>query len=384
MAIARSPRSTIDARLAALWRLALAVCVLGGVLWVPAVSNAEMSTFGSPLSVPATLDTAENLNYEGSNIALPGSVFHISHDGADTALWNVAIPGASPSAPSAGQVLAVRLEGCARQPLGAPAPLTQIHFQVLTPTPDGGARIVLTSQAFEIPVCGVGGASGSTVSTYAPTNLCVNPGDYVDFNDEGGFVAGAPPPYPAGVPYEVIGAVAGATMDSFVRDQGTNNGATMSPADRTNHDGFATNSREELLLQATLATGADAVPVCGGTKGLPAPGSAGYGQVPSVPTLRIGKQTDGINHRGIASIAMFCHASTVCAGALTLTPLIGHPARSVHQSFTLRGGKTTHVPIHLPRSVVALARKHRKGIPMRLTAVISGKAVVQTILLRIF
>jgi hypothetical protein len=384
MAIARFPRSTIDARPAALRRLALAVCVLGGVLGVPAVSNAEMSTFGSPLSVPATLDTAENLNYEGSSIALPGSVFHISHDGADTALWNVAIPALSASAPSPGQVLTVRLEGCARQPSGAPAPLTQIHFQVLSPLAGGGAQVMLTSQAFDIPVCGAAGASGSTVTSYAPVNLCVAQGDYVDFNDEGGFVGGAPPPYPAGVPYQVIGSVQGASMDSFIRGGGTNNGSTMAASDRTNHDGFATNSNEELMLQSTLATGADALPVCGGTKGVPPPGSAGYGQVPSVPTLRIAKQTDGINHHGIASIAMFCHASTVCAGALTLTPLIGHPARSVHQSFTLSGGKTTHVPIHLPRSVIALARKHRKGIPMRLTAVISGKAVVQTILLRIF
>ena len=61
-------------------------------------------------------------------------------------------------------------------------------------------------------------------------NLCVGQGDYVDFNDEGGFVGGGPPPYPAGVPYEVIGAVPGAAMDSFVRDGGTNNGATMSSA----------------------------------------------------------------------------------------------------------------------------------------------------------
>ena len=64
--------------------------------------------------------------------------------------------------------MTVGLEGCARQPAGAPAPLTQIHFQVLSPLPDGGAQVVLTSQAFEIPVCGAGGASGSTVSSLLP------------------------------------------------------------------------------------------------------------------------------------------------------------------------------------------------------------------------
>jgi hypothetical protein len=383
IAMPRSSCPTIRARPAALRRVVLVACVLGGVLGVPSASNAEISTFGSSLSVPATLDTAENLNYEGSGISLPGSVFHIPHDGADTALWNVVIPALSASAPSAGQVVTVSLEGCARQPNGAPPPLTQIHFQVLSPLAGGGAQVVLTSQPFDIPVCGVGGASGSTVTSYAPINLCVAQGNYVGFNDEGGFVGGAPPPYPAGVPYEVIGAVPGATMDSFIRGGGTNNGSTMAASDRTNHDGFATNSNEELMLQSTLATGPDALPVCGGTKGLPSPGSAGYGQTPSQPTVHIGKQTDGINHHGIASIAMFCHASTVCAGALTLTQAVGH-GPSAHQSFTLSGGKTTHVAVHIPKSVVALARKHRKGVPVRVTATVSGKAVTQTIVLRIF
>jgi hypothetical protein len=369
--------------------LRVAATLLAGAaaaICAPAAAPAAVTSFGSPLSATATLNTAENLNYGGANVADGPSIFHIAHDGADTALWNVALPAAAPAAPAGGQVTSVALKGCAQHPEGAPPPLTQIHFQDLQPQPGGGAKISLTSQAFEVPVCGVAGASGATVTTFAPTNLCVNQGDYVAFNDEGGFVAAEHglPPYPAGVPYMFIASVQGAAMDSFIRNGGTNNGTVMSPSDRTYHDGFAENTNEELLLQSTLATGADALPVCGGTKGVPPPGSAGYGQVPSVPTLRIGKQTDGINHRGIASIAMFCHASTVCAGALTLTPLIGHPARSVHQSFTLRGGKTTHVPIHLPRSVVALARKHRKGVPMRLTAVVSGKSVVQTILLRIF
>ncbi|MCW3032709.1 MAG: hypothetical protein JWM60_1054 [Solirubrobacterales bacterium] len=385
MVMSRLGRSAFQLTVRGVRPVAVAVCVIAGVLGVPAASGAEVSTFGSSLSVPATLDTAENLNYEGTGIALPGSVFHIPHDGADTALWDVAIPALSASAPSAGQVVTVSLEGCARQPSGAPAPLTQIHFQVLSPLPGGGAQVSLTSQPFDIPVCGAAGASGSTVTSYAPINLCVAQGNYVGFNDEGGFVGGAPPQYPAGVPYQVIGAVQGASMDSFIRGGGTNNGSTMAASDRTNHDGFATNNNEELMLQSTLATGADALPVCGGTKGVPAPGSAGYSQSPAGPALRVGKQTDGINHHGIASIAMFCHAGSVCAGSLTLSPLTGHGrARSVHQSFSIAGGKTTHVSVRVPKSVVALARKHRKGVPMRLTALIAGRAVVQTIQLRIF
>jgi hypothetical protein len=386
IAMPRLSRPAIRARPAALRRVALVACVLGGLLGVPSASNAEISTFGSSLSVPATLDTAENLNYEGSGIALPGSVFHIPHDGADTALWNVAIPALSASAPSAGQVVTVSLEGCARQPSGAPAPLTQIHFQVLSPLAGGGAQVVLTSQPFDIPVCGAGGASGSTVTSYAPINLCVAQGNYVGFNDEGGFVPSnsGPPPYPAGVPYMVIGSSRGATMDSFVRNGGTNNGVTMSPSDRTYHDGFATNSDEELMLQSTLATGPDALPVCGGTKGAPE-GKAGYSQSPPLPALRIGKQTDGINHRRIASIAVYCRPAGGCAGAITLTPLVhSGKARPLHASFSVRGGTTSHFPVRVPASLVALARKHHGGVPTKLVALVSGQTITQTIVLKVF
>src|ERR1700730_10795570 len=223
----------------------LSPVLLAGLLaaLAPATSGAAITTFGSSLSVPATKDTANDLAYKGSNVALPGSVFHIPHDGADTALWNTELAGGTPSAPASGQVVSVRLEGCARQPSGAPPPLTQIHFQDLVPQPGGGVKFNVTTHAFDIPVCGQGGASGSTVTTYAPTNFCVAQGDYVDFSDEGGFVPSnsGPPPYPSGVPYMVIGAVTGSTMSSFIRNNGVGNGASFSPSDTSYHDGYALN-----------------------------------------------------------------------------------------------------------------------------------------------
>ena len=108
--------------------------------------------------------------------------------------------------PEEGQALKVKLEGCAEAAPGGPAPLTQIHLQDITPLSGGGAKVDLTSQPFEIPICGRGGASGSTVTTYEPVNLCMAKGDYIDFNDEGGYVANV---YPSGVPYRVLGAVTG-------------------------------------------------------------------------------------------------------------------------------------------------------------------------------
>ena len=188
-------------------------------LLVPASANAAVTTIGSPLSVPATLNTAENLNYQGTNTPVPpnpeapNGIFHTFHYGADTALWNTQLANGQPSVPVTGQALRVRLEGCAKPAPNGPPPLTQIHLQDISPLPDGGAKVNLTSQAFEIPVCGAGGASGSTVTTYQPTNLCVSQGDYVAFNDEGGYVENI---YRAGVPYEVLGSTAGSIVDSYL------------------------------------------------------------------------------------------------------------------------------------------------------------------------
>lgn len=341
-------------------------------LALAARAGAATMTFGSSLTVPATEDTADNLGYAGTNIALPGSVFHIPHDGADTALWNAQQATGSPTAPADGQVVSVSLEGCARS--NGPAPLTQIHFQALSPLPGGGVQVQLTSQAFEIPVCGAGGASGSTVTTYRPTDLCVSAGDYVDFNDEGGFVGASdgPPPYPAGVPYMVVGAVPGATMESFVDNNGVGNGATFSPSDSTDHDGWATNAGEELMLQATLGTGPDASADCpGGTRGLPARGSRAGGHHTFPPLSIPTPQLDGMNARGVVGVAIYCHSATGCAGAVTLrlpTPRDPSGVWLGAARFTLAAHHTGHVQVRLSPLARRLVRRAGHGLGMQAIA----------------
>ena len=193
----------------------------------------------------------------------PNGVFHTFHYGADTALWNVKLAHGTARAPATGQAVAVDLEGCARAVPGGPAPLTQIHFQDISPLPGGGARVNLTSQAFAIPVCGSHGTSAATISTYRPINLCVSRGDYVAFNDEGGYVENV---YRSGVPYRVLGRARGSTTDSFLRDNGTGNGALLSPSLRSPNEGFVANRGEELMLRVRLGTGPDATHICpGGT-----------------------------------------------------------------------------------------------------------------------
>jgi hypothetical protein len=335
-------------------------------------ASAATTTFGSPLAGPATKDTANDLGYSGSNVALPEATFHVAHDGADTALWNVQLASGSPSAPASGQITSVSLEGCAQSK--GPAPLTQIHFQDLRPQSGGAVQVSVTSQAFEIPVCGQG-ADGSTITAYQPTNFCVTQGDYVDFNDEGGFVPNpaGPPPYPAGVPYMVIGSAPGATMNSFIRNGGANNGATFSPGDTSYHDGFASNSGEELMLQSTLATGVDASPLCpGGTKGVstrkPPPPH------PVLPAVTLPRpQLDGVNSGGIVEVAAFCHSSGPCAGVLTLRSYPHQGLSSVllgQASFALPSHRTGKIGVHLGSFARRLVRKTmgRLGVEVTLTS----------------
>jgi hypothetical protein len=348
---------------------------------LPAASPAAITTFGSPLSVPATLDTTSNLNYYGMYTPVPPSpeapngLYHTNHWGADTAIWNVALAKGSASAPATGQVLKVSLEGCARPAAGGPRPLTQFHLQDISPVGGGSVHVNLTSQPFDIPVCGERGASGSTVSTYEPINLCVSSGDYVAFNDEGGYV---PYIYRSGVPYQVLGATRGSVMNSFIRGNGTNNGATLSASDRTAMDGFAESRDQELMLQATLAAGPDATHICpGGTAGLPAP----------LPPLRLTAQTDGVNHSGMVSVAMYCRPAEGCKGLASLGPtgsLTGYSGRGFGRAnFSLPGGHTGHVPIHLTRDLMRRIRKNH-GASTLLTVVMGGQTFTQTIRIKIY
>lgn len=360
-------RQSLRRRLAPLRVLCGGALATATLLGLPVGAQAATLTFGSPLDIAASKDTANNLGYAGTNAVTYGTgvVVHNNHDGADTALWNTTLPGsASPSAPQGGQITSIRLEGCAIQAPGGPPPLTQIHFQALTPIAGGGAHVNVTSQPFDIPTCGVAGAGPRTVTSYAPANFCVSAGDIVDFNDEGGF---DPQYYPSGVRFRVIGAVPGATMDSFIANNGTNNGATLAADQVAATSGFARNPHEELLLQSTLATGVDATPLCpGGLHGLP-------GMPGGKPALAFGQETVGANHAGEIPIAVYC--------ALLGRPCVG--------TITLQSGATTlgSVALSAPADVVTIVRMQISGalmatlraqgsIPVVATAHLDGAAAV--------
>jgi hypothetical protein len=352
----------------------IAVLCMLPCLIAPSSAGAQWMTFGSPLAGPATLDTAEDLSYEGTNTAVPPSpeapngYVHTYHFGADSVLWNTAEANGDPRAPATGQAVKMSLEGCAVPAAGGPAPLTQIHFQVLSPQTGGGAHIDLSSQSYNIPVCGIEGASGSTVTSYEPLNLCVSAGDYVGFNDEGGFVGHF---YQSGVGYRVLGRAPGSTVDSFIKGGGTGNGVMISPSETAAMEGFAANEGRELMLQVELGTGAEATHVCpGGKAGLP----------PPLAPIRVSPQTDGINHERVVAVALFCRVSP-CNGTATLTGADG--ATYGHSGFALPQGHTAHLPIKVKPEVIGMIRRDH-GVSAMLTASVEGKAIAQRIDIKIF
>ena len=234
-----------------------------------------------------------------------------------------------------------------------------------------------------MPICGDNGASGSTVTTYEPVNLCVNQGDYVDFNDEGGYV---PFIYRSGVPYKVLGSVRGSIADSFIKPNGTNNGDSMPASERSAMEGFAENQNEELMLQVEEGTGPDARYVCpGGTKEHPGSGSSPSGHSPtkiepSTP-VSVGKQTDGANHLRIVQVAIYCRLSSTCGGIASLVKGKHTVYGSSH--FSIPRKKTSHVSIRVTKKLIALLRKHRGGVPATMSVVINGTTVSQAIRLKL-
>ena len=349
--------------------------MLAGVfLLLPAGADAAITAIGSPLTRPATLNTAANLGYPGVNTAVPASPeaptgeVHTYHFGADTAIWNTRIAHGDAAMPEAGQAVKVRLEGCAEAAPGGPPPLTQIHFQALTPVSGGGVQVALTSQPFNVPVCGQDAASALTVTTYEPVNLCVNRGDYVGFNDEGGFVERY---YRNGVPFSVLAPSPGSSLASFIRGGGTNDGAIFSPLDVSAMEGFSNASGEELTMQVLLGTGPDARYVCpGGTKDAPA----------VFAPMRISRQTDGINSQRIVSVAVYCRPTSGCQGTGTLKAA-GRSVGVVH--FNLHGDSTSHVQIRVSSSLMPLIRRDH-GVATTFTAEFAGRQFSQTVLVKIF
>jgi hypothetical protein len=354
--------------------VSLSAAFLAVAALVPAGASAKKYSYGPRLdSGAASLSTSDGLGYPGVDTHVPASpeapngVIHTSHFGADTAIWNTAVNGRSAAMPRSGQAIRLQLEGCAIRPPGAPTPLNEIHFQTLTPQ-GNGVKVALSSGAFYLPVCGEGGAGPATVTTYTPVNLCVRKGDYVGFNDEGGF---AEPWYRSGVPFQVLGSAKSSQIASFIRGGGTNNGDFFDPTERGTMDGFSTRSGEALLMRVELGTGPDARYVCpGGLKDKPV----------VLPPLRVSRQTDGINRSRIVAVAIYCRPASGCHGSAELR--LGSRGVVGRAGFALKGNATSHLPIRVAPEVLSLIRKNH-GVTTRIVARMGRKAFTQLVTIKI-
>ena len=281
-------------------------------LALPAAASAEVINFGSDLTAPANVAEAH---------------------GADTAFWGLSVKGKPGSTPASGQITEIRLKGTAVPSVaaGAPAPLNEVHIQVVHPQPNGSVTVSLSTDPFYVPI----GGDPNQVSKYHPAGyLCVEKGDYITFNDEGGF---APPFYPEGVPFRVFSNVAGSTTAQFTRDNGTNIGANFTGAPRAG---------QELLMQMTLTTGYDASTVCGGMKGQEFKG------------VQIAPQSTKVRKR-IARVRATCPGTSrqSCDGTLTLragATVIGQA------NFSIPSTATTNIKVPITKAADKQILKSRK------------------------
>ena len=301
--------------------------LLAATTLTPAPALAARLTLGSDLKAPASL---------------------IEAHGADTAFWPMKVGGSAFRIPVGGQILEVRVKGTVLSERGAASPANMIHFQSLDPAqPDGSRKVFLTSQPFYLPV-----DQPNVVTTFRPENLCVRTGGSVTFNDIGGFHWGGSLDAPLdlrhynnGAPFQIFGADRDSATARYTANDGTGNGATLSPATANQSDGAPAGTvmqGRELLMQVVLATGQDRSEPCGGPRRHP-DGSL----VVAPPAMHVVlPQRAYVSHERSVRPLFYCAGPQPCRGT----------GRLVRDGRTLATGTIDVGP-------AATAR-----IPMRLTA----------------
>ncbi|MEA2368469.1 MAG: hypothetical protein QOH38_1187 [Thermoleophilaceae bacterium] len=213
---------------------------LAALALVPAAGQAEVMTLGSDLSQPANL---------------------IDAHGADSVWWNSFIGGKSQAVPVGGQVTFVRVKGSVLDDPDKPQrPDPQFHFNVIRPLGGGRVRVMLSTAPWRLPITYPQSASGAPargdmqqIHGFKPVNLCVSPGDYVAFNDFGGFEwrwGGYP-----GMAVQVFSRVPDTISPFYTKNAGITNGAEFTPQ---------ATKQQEVLMQYKLSTGPDATDLCPG------------------------------------------------------------------------------------------------------------------------
>jgi len=306
------------------------------LLALAATSQAAVDTIGSDLSGTAT--TA------------------IQHT-EDTALAQLT-GGARAAVPTAGQVVSVDVKGCSAK-TATQDPETAIFVQDLRGS--GGAQhVISTSQQFHLPICGAGADAG-TVTTFRPTDQCVNAGDLV-----GAVVGGQTPGYPQGTQYFIAKPSPGAGLGAFSKNSGAVNGA---------HIDLTPIPDTELLLQARIGIGSDSPSHCpgggepsGGGGGGGSGGGGGKGGI-SAAALQIPTASRAPIKSGRGSITATCAlpAGQTCQVSLVAGIGLKGATRVGTMVGSIPGGATDTLTLRLNKAGKQALRKRK-----RLTLILRG------------
>ena len=293
----------------------------------PAGARAEVSDFGSDLSLPA-------------------SAAHNS--GPDISYWNA---GPSPGlgsyvAPAEGQVTEVKLKGAL-----IPNPRLRntdeeriaqiIHFQVLRDKGDGRLKVVqLSTGHMQMPLSD---QPEQVVTAYRPVNLCVKRGDLVAFNTIGAHEYRRDPGSlggPQGAEYQVFGIAPDMITQFYSKDNGLNEMTTIDPS--PNDVLF----RHELLMRTTLATGPDATDICPGGYAQHVFRGADINPPPKVSPIVV--RTKDRNAR----VRIFCHGENYggCVGTLKL---VANGVEIGAARFDVKSTHTEAVEVRLSPATIA-------------------------------
>jgi hypothetical protein len=292
-------RGLIQARSGRCVRLVSLIAAFGCIgIVLPAASGAAvLAPWGSNLSATPTMDTANGATFDTGDLPLTDTRGNAGvdqtiytgftepctrssaqcdnwmHSGADNTEWNTSVAGGSAAAAQGGQVLELRVKGCAVKDTTAPpsqtsagVPVNTIEFQSLTPQSGGSYKANVTAGRFQLPFCSDTSSGPNTVTTYQPIHLCVAAGDTVSFYDIGGSIVpdSGLSWYPQGVPFEVIAPVRGSNMDSFTDADIANSVYAPGSQPRGNNSGWGQEQSQEVMLQVIEGVGDDAYGLCPG------------------------------------------------------------------------------------------------------------------------
>ena len=305
---------------------AAAALAAGGIAAFPAAGDAAVMKVGSDLTKPANLVEAH---------------------GADALFFNTLIDGLPGGAmPADGQVTAIRVKGSV---LDSPSrrrnpepPDPMVHFQSLSPIAGGAFHVNLSSAPFRLPIVTVlqdGSLRGNpqAISSYAPVNLCVHQGDFVDLNDIGGSEwswGGLD-----GMHVQTFSRTPTSSLNFFTKNAGTNNGSEWTPS---------LVQGEELLLQATLATGPDATDFCPG--GFKQHIFQGLGINTSGATLNVADGTLKLKGSCAGPTYGACKGVLVVSASGSTTSLGG-------AAFSVKPATTSRITVHLTKANAAILKR---------------------------